>query len=389
MSSLPTDDESAKDRVFGAARITKIEAVRFSVPLETPARYGKIERTCSASVLVRIKANDGLTGYGEACAVPQLTGESAESVAALVDTYANALVADTEVLDWRRTILDLRRRFPRSFVALAAVETAFLDLAGKALGLPVHHLIGGKFRDRIELCGSVSWNMDPRAMAEEAKVKGREYGALKVYVGPADVASDLRRLEAVRAALDDRTAIMLDVKGLWDTASALKAGSALAGLGVLLVEQPVSPEDHEGAAQVSRCYLERHGLLTTADESAETPEAVARIGAGREFSSLNVGVTRMGGPDAASRCAQVARAVHLPVLVGSFAELGIATAAGIHLAAAIPELVVPAYLGGPARYTKAITSPALLPESGTVAVPDGPGLGVEVDEDMIAELSTR
>ncbi len=87
-----------------AVPIQAIETIQFSAPLKEPVRYGKIERLRSASVLVRMRAENGLIGYGEACCVPQLTGESAESVVSLVDLYLRKMIAGTDVLNWRRTM---------------------------------------------------------------------------------------------------------------------------------------------------------------------------------------------------------------------------------------------------------------------------------------------
>jgi muconate cycloisomerase len=368
--------------------VAAIEAIMFSAPLAVPVRYGRIERTKSASVLVRLRSSDGRVGYGESCAVPQLTGESAESIVALVDIYLRNLVVGTEVLNWRRTMSEIRHRFPKSFVGLCAVETAFLDLAGKQLGVPVHVLLGGRYRDRIELCASVSWDRDGRAMAEDAVRKAAEFKTLKVYVGPDDLATDLARLEAVRGAVDDGIRIMLDVKGLWTAHDAISVGPTLHELGVFLVEQPLPAEDERGVALVTRAYRDRFGILTAADESVETPAQVARIADAQSFGSVNIGVTKCGGPDIAIQAVHVAEAACLPVLAGSFAELGIATAAGIHFAAAIPKLAAPGYLSGPERFTQTITFPKLLPADGHAVVPRGPGLGVEVDEDLIASMAS-
>jgi muconate cycloisomerase len=373
---------------MNAITIAAIETVPFSAPLTVPVRYGKIERRRSASVLIRLRADSGLVGYGEACAVPQLTGESAESIVSVVDLYWRNAIVGTDVMNWRRTMAEIRRRFPKSFVAMSAVETAMLDLAGKSLGVPAFCLLGGKYRERIELCASISWNASAEAMAEDAARKSTEYAVLKVYVGPDDVALDLRRLEAVRAAAGDKARIMLDAKGLWPAHTAIAAAPALKDLGVFLVEQPVAPEDKSGAAAVTRVYLERYGMLTAADESVETSEDVLQLSGALQFSSLNIGVTKMGGPEAAMRAAHVAQAATMPILIGSFAELGIATAAGIHLAAATAELVAPSYLSGPDRFTQTITYPTLLPQAGHVSLPEGAGLGVAVDEDCIAAMAS-
>src|SRR5665213_223584 len=183
--------------------IAAIETVMFSAPLTVPVRYGKLERVRSASTLMRVRADNGLVGYGEGCAVPQLTGESAESIVALVDLYLRSMLVGTDAINWRGTMAEIRRRFPRSFVGLSAVETALVDLVGKSLGISASHLMGSRHRDRIELCASISWDKSAATMARDAKTKSEDHKVLKVYVGPDAPAHDMHRLEAIRAAVSD------------------------------------------------------------------------------------------------------------------------------------------------------------------------------------------
>jgi len=374
---------------MNAVKVTAVEAVQFSAPLIVPIRYGTIERRKSASVLIRVRAENGFVGYGEACCVPQLSGESAESVVSLIDLYLRGLLVGTDAIAWRPTMGFFRRRFPRSFVALSAVESALIDLVGKSLGTSASVLLDGRYRSEVEVCACISWNKDADAMASDAAAKSKDHSILKLYAGPEDLKSDLRRVEKVRRLVDKDMRIMVDVKGLWSTHTAVSAAPVLQELGVFLVEQPLSPRNHLGAIEVTRIYRDQYGILTAADESLETPEDAFRLSAEGGFTSFNIGISKMGGLDPALQAAHVAQAAHIPILMGSFAELGIATAAGLHLAAAMPELVATSYLSGPDRYTETITSPTLLPQNGKTAIPDRPGLGVDVDEEKILAMTAK
>src|SRR3954468_4409007 len=132
-------------------RIARVEAVPLDARLKTPFRFRNVVRTTSTNVLVRIVDEDGRVGYGEACPVPQLTAETQESVVALIEQLAASELVGQYARHWRPLMSRVGTRLFQATFTLAAVEMALLDLAGKALGIPVHELLGGRFRDEIEL----------------------------------------------------------------------------------------------------------------------------------------------------------------------------------------------------------------------------------------------
>jgi L-alanine-DL-glutamate epimerase-like enolase superfamily enzyme len=134
---------------------------------------------------------------------------------------------------------------------------------------------------------------------------------------------------------------------------------------------------------------ERHAIQVAADEGVLGPEDALQIARDRTAHMVNVGMTKLGGPAVAHGVAMVAAACHLPVLLGSVVELGIATAAGLQLAAALPSLPAPAYLGGPAKYVRQVTTLVAVDDRGFMRIPAGPGLGIEIDEEGVRELDLR
>jgi L-alanine-DL-glutamate epimerase-like enolase superfamily enzyme len=126
-----------------------------------------------------------------------------------------------------------------------------------------------------------------------------------------------------------------------------------------------------------------------ADEAVRTVADSASVAAARSATVVNVGHSKLGGPTAALQAAQVAAAHGLGVMVGSVIELGIATAMGLHLAAAWPQLSHPCYLMGPLKYREQITAEQIEVVDSSVTVPTGPGLGVTVDEAQLRDLDAR
>jgi muconate cycloisomerase len=366
-------------------KIARVEAVPLDARLKAPFRFGNVVRTTSSNVLVRVVADDGLVGYGEACPVPQLTAETQESIVALVEHRVAPELVGQDARRWRPLLGRVAERLFQASFTLAAVDMALLDLAGKALGVPVHDLLGGRHRDAIEVHGSVGWDADPERVADTAEQQAPEFRWLKLYAGTGTLHEDLGRIAAARRRVGDDHPFLLDVNGRWTPLQAIEAAPVLAELGVAAVEQPVAAADADGQARIAALYAERHGIGVIADEAVRTSSDVPRAAA----HCVNVGVSKMGGIAASWDAAAAARASHLEVSVGSVVELGVATAAGLQLAAALPEVSYPSYLIGSRKYERQITSTPLEVAASALAIGTGPGLGVEVDEGAVAAMDLR
>jgi L-alanine-DL-glutamate epimerase-like enolase superfamily enzyme len=370
-------------------RIARVDAVPLAARLRTPFRFGNVVRTTSANVLVRIVAEDGLVGYGEACPVPQLTAETQESVVALVEQRVAQELVGEDARHWRPLLGRIATRLFQASFTLAAVDMALLDLAGKSLGVPVHELLGGRHRDAIEVHGSVGWDADAERVADTAEQQAPEFRWLKLYAGTGTLEDDLGRIAAVRRRVGGDHPFLLDVNGLWSQREAITAGPVLRELGVAVVEQPVSAGDDAGQARVAAAYAQQHAIAVVADERVRTPADVHTVAVAGAAQCVNVGVSKMGGIVAASDAAATARSAHLAVSVGSVVELGVATAAGLQLAAALSEVAFPSYLIGSRKYVRQITWPAIEVVDSRLAIGSAPGLGVEVDEDAVAAMDLR
>jgi L-alanine-DL-glutamate epimerase-like enolase superfamily enzyme len=370
-------------------KIASVEAIPLRAALSTPFRFANVVRTVSANVLVRICTDDDLVGWGEACPVPQLTGETQRSVVEVVDAHLTPLLLRRDPL--RRTdLLDVLRR-GRSGIdfTLAAIDMALLDVAGKAAGLPVAELLGGRRRDHITVHGSVGWNEDADAMADTARQQAQQFGWLKLYAGVADLASDLDRIDRVRAAVGADHPFLVDINGRWTVTEVARAAERLAAADVRVVEQPVAAADARGNATACRLLHERFGIDVVADESIRSPQDVIAVAAAGAATVINIGLSKLGGPTAAAAAAHAAAAAGLSVLVGGVVELGVANAAGLHLAALQPDPALPAYLMGPLKYQRQVTTTTISPHLSSLPVPDGPGLGVDIDPDALHDLDLR
>jgi muconate cycloisomerase len=370
-------------------KIVRIEPIPVRVPLKqgmtTKTAHG--EHVDSTYVLVRVYTDEGLIGLGEATVAPRWSGETSPScVAAIENLIAPALVGEDP-----RHITMLRQKMERCLklnpFTKAAVEMALWDLAGKAAGLPVYQLLGGKVRDVVPIKMVVGAFDVPRAVKLTEQFLSWGVKCLKVKTG-LDPASDVARVRAVREVAGSDIPIGIDANCGWDVPTARKMLQELRPYGILFAEQPVPANDPAALAEVRRGT----DIPIMADESVFTLADAWLLCRHRAVDILSVYPGKHGGIAATLEITHVARAASRTGSIGSNLELGIGTAAMLHVAVADPTIdsqKFPADLIGPLYHdTDLITRPlALGPEVARVA--DGPGLGVELDEAQLARYRVR
>jgi L-alanine-DL-glutamate epimerase-like enolase superfamily enzyme len=366
-------------------RITNVEAIPLQASFKNVFRFGTTDRTSSPNVIVRITTDDEVMGYGEACPVQAFTSETQASVVELVETRVAPTLVGRDPSQRVPLLADLARVLRFAPFTVAAVDTALLDVLGRHAGVPVSTLLGGAFRDRVEVHGSVTWDEDPARVVESALEQCDTYRCLKLYAGRGDLDADLGRLQAVRDAVGPGARLIVDVNGMWSPSDAIRALGRISAIGIELLEQPLPP----GAEPFARDLVARLAIDVAADESVRTVGDAMTVVRERTATVVNVGLSKLGGPTAALQAAQLAAAGGVGVMVGSVIEMGIATAMGLHLAAAIPQLAYPSYLMGPLKYREQITASQIAVADAHVAVPTGPGLGIDVDEDALRHLDAR
>ena len=369
-------------------KITQIEPIPINVPLKqgltTKTAHG--EHIDSPYVLVRVHTDEGLIGLGEATVAPRWSGEtSASCIEALNHLLAPVLVGE----DPTRVSL-LRQRMDRALkhnpFTKAAVEIALWDLAGKAAGVPVYQLLGGRLRDEVPIKMVVgAFDLDKaRSLAERFLDWG--VPCLKVKVG-LDPAEDLARVKAVREVAGPDVPIGIDANCGWNAAQARRMLAQLEELDILFAEQPVGTDDPASMADVRRST----SIPVMADESIFTLNDAFHLTHSHAADILSVYPGKHAGIQATLEIGHVARAAGIVCAMGSNLELGIGTAAMLHLAVAEPSLdseTYPADLIGPLYHDADMITEPLSLGPVTAKPPTGPGLGVELDEEQLARYRT-
>jgi len=361
-------------------KITDIEAIPVNVPLKpgltTKTSHG--EHVVSPYVIVRIHTDAGLQGLGEATLAPRWSGETSPGCTSVIrGLIAPALIGENplQINLLRQKMDSVIRHNP---FTKAAIEMALWDLAGKAADVPVYQLLGGKVRDRLPIKLVIGAFDIPKSLELARQFLDSGVQCLKVKVGP-DPDLDLERVRAVRNLAGPHIPIGIDANCGWTVSQASLMLDQMKQDNLLFVEQPVPTQDPTQLALLRA----RTNAPIMADESVFTLQDAWHLTTERAVDIFSVYPGKHGGIQATIEIANIAQSAGITCSMGSNLELGIGTAAMLHVGAAISNINSEQYPGdfiGPIYHeTDLLKTPLTLGPSAAI-VPEGPGLGVELDE---------
>lgn len=363
-------------------KISHIETIPVRVPIN-PQRAihgGRGSHTESPFVLVKVHTDEGVIGLGEVSCTPIWSGEDQTTAIHCINTYLASLLVGEDPIEIERLTLRMHRGIAGHPFTKAGVEIALWDLLGKIAGLPLYRLFGGPVREAVPTKFSISGREPDRAAEIAVWAVEQGFRTLKVKVG-IEPEQDMARVRAIRAAVGPDIRLAIDANGGWSTRTAIQTIQRLADCNLIFAEQPVAPLDVTWMAEVRR----QVSIPIMADESvAALQDAMALVRASAaDILSVYVG---KGGLGIARKIAAVAEAAGIVCTVGSNLELGIGSAAMIHLALATPAIDAesfPCDIIGPFFYESDILAEPLPIQPGIASAPLGPGLGVALDERLV------
>jgi L-alanine-DL-glutamate epimerase-like enolase superfamily enzyme len=364
-------------------KITAIETIPVRVPIrENLAIRGKGgNHSVSPFLIVRMRTNEGLTGLGEVSCTPRWSGEDQVTAAHFIATILDPLLISQDPRDIERSSGTTGRALFGHPFTKAALEMAMWDILGKAAGAPVYRLLGGPVRGSVPTKWSIS-GVEPApaaAIAEWAVEQG--FRTMKVKVG-IDPEQDIDRVRAVREAIGPGVRLGVDANGAWNVSTAIRMVNRLRDFDIYFAEQPVPPGDLSWLVEVRK----QAGVPVLADESVYTAQDALSIIRAGAADALSIYVGKSAGIGPASKIAAIAEAAALGCTVGSNLEMGIGSAAMIHLALATPGVTAdefPCDIIGPLFYMDDLLTEPLLIAGGRAQPHERPGLGVELDEEKV------
>lgn len=281
-------------------------------------------------VLVEIETDDGVVGYGTCAPDPTWPrGLNAQAVAAIIEHEYRPLLVGRDPRPLGAIVPMLERAAVDVPFALAAIDLALWDVAGKAQGRSVADLLGGRVRDSVRLHHPIGMQPVDAVAVETREAIEAGYLDFKLKVGGPDFDAELAAVETVRRLGGDRARIRVDANQGWSAEEAIGRIEALNEHRLVLVEQPVPYWDLDGMRHVRRTT----GVPILADESCFGPADVVRIARAEAADVVNVKLMKCGGLWNARKMTAVAEAAGLTCFVGGMAEESeVAVAAGFHLA---------------------------------------------------------
>ena len=363
-------------------KITGLEAIPVEVGVKSAddpdgiapyvTNHGQVETV--ERVLVKLDTEGGITGWGEMRAT--LSPEATKVV--LEHDVAPELVGRS-VWEIESFVDEFFFEYLNVNPFLGGVEMAMWDALGKHLGAPVHQLLGGKCTDRVPFayCVGIMSLDDSREHARRAEERG--YEVLKTKAGR-DWRQDVARIEAMHDEVDGRLEFRLDPNQGWNFEDAVRVGAKLEDAGIYLqyMEQPIRI-DSFGTFKRLR---ERLRTPICANEDMYFPRNLLEMGKQDAIDAGVVDIVPSGGILGMKRLAGIASDLGISLSHHCGFDLGVKTAAVLHAVSTTPAINLPPDTVYYAWEDDVVTDPFTI-ENGTIAVPDAPGLGVDVDPDKL------
>jgi muconate cycloisomerase len=332
--------------------------------------------------IVRLRCSDGVEGVGEATSIGGLSygGQSPEGVKLHIDSFMRPLLLNQRATNVHGAMALLDSHVQGNSFAKAAIETALLDAHGKRCGVSIADLLGGAVRNALPVLWTLASGDTGKDIEEaEALLSARRHRVFKLKLGRGALKEDLAHALEIQRALGGRAQIIVDVNQRWEEAEAAHGIAVLEAAGVALIEQPISRHNRAGMARLAARFV----VPLMADEAFDGPEdafELARQGAADVFS---LKVLKAGGLYSVMRAAAVGDAAGVALYGGTMLEGTIGTLAGAHVFRTLPRLSWGTELFGPLLLQEDIVTEKPQYRDFKLEVPQGPGLGVTLDEDKL------
>lgn len=365
-------------------KIARIDAFPVRIPLKPQRRMISALGVYDTSeyVLVRISTDVGIDGAGEATVLPRWSGETVWGAHALIERIFAPRLVGRDPNDIAGIAATLDQFAEDNWFAKSAIEMACWDICGKERGFPVYALLGGPARPRAIRCRFSMGAYEPeRARQWAGELVAAGFNTIKIKVGTV-VSADIERVRAVRGAIGPKPEIVIDANGGYDAQTAIYMAREIEDCRVSLFEQPTPRGDFEALADVRRAIRPPVMADDICFDLADAVECIRH----ESCDVISVYPGKNGGIAKSKAIVDFAAQHGIACSIGSNLELDIASAAMCHLVVACPNINVEQYPGdimGPDYHALSVVKEPLEIRGPMIATPDRPGLGIEVDWQVV------
>ena len=377
-------------------KITEIKTYNLNSSLETPFGWSQAWTDRRSIGIVKISTDEGITGWGEGCEGPSST---------VVNKIISPLITGEDPLNrlgiWQKIFHSMYNGntvVGYGGSALSAVDMALWDITGKALGVPVNMLIGGRIRDQVPVYATGLYytknEMDGCLALEAQSYAEQGFLGMKTKVGGLPIEKDVQRVKLIREVIGPDIKLMVDANQAYNAHTAIRVGNMLHNSDILWFEEPVNAQDLESYLQVKsnipmsvaggenlRTRFEFMEFLTKRAYDIVQPDVI-NVGGISEMRNVSMHANTMGiqvNPHVWGSPIMIAASLHVICTVPPCPESFIAEP--------FEQEPVMEYDRTPSEIRDHLCHESFRMEKGHLKVPDGPGLGVTVDEKVLDRLT--
>ncbi|MBD5092849.1 MAG: dipeptide epimerase [Subdoligranulum sp.] len=352
-------------------KIVRIDVGEVFIPLAKPFKTALRTVENVEDIIVRVTADSGEAGYGEAPPTAVITGDTKGSIRCAIEEYIRPALLGMEIENLDGIMHRLHTCIVKNTSAKAAVDMAVYDLYAQRFGAPLYRLLGG-YRDTVETDITISVNPVPQMIEDSLEAVRQGYRILKIKVGKEGLA-DVARIASIREAVGGDVRLRVDANQGWTAKEAVRIIAAMEerGLNIDLVEQPVPAHDLAGMRAVTKAVA----TPILADESVFSPEDAAEIIRTHAADLINIKLMKTGGIWQALKICALAEMYGVECMIGCMLESKLAVSAAAHLAAA-KRIITRADLDGPSLCRIDPYTGGPVYENGIIRMMDAPGTGI-------------
>jgi muconate cycloisomerase len=365
-------------------KIVSLESILVDLPTIRAHKLARQTVMQQTIVVLRLRTDDGVEGLGEATTIGGLSygDESPESIKSALDTYIAPIVIGLDPRMINSVMAEVERHVVGNRLAKSALETALFDISGHVLGVPVHHLLGGRQTKAMGCVWGLASGDTAKDIEEAERVLSQGlHRGFKIKLGSRAVEEDIAHVSKIAKALAGHATLRIDANQAWDELTATRAIAALESIGVILIEQPISRSNLEGMTRLAS----RFDVAIMADEAVATPQDAFAYGKHHAADVIALKIAKAGGLLVTKSVATIAAASGVALYGGTMLEGTIGTVASLHAFATLPQpFAFGTELFGPLLLQDDIVQERPTYKDFSILVSDRPGLGVAIDEDKLS-----
>ncbi len=368
--------------------IDRIETTIVELPTIRPHKLSMAVMNIQTMVIIRLFCSDDTEGLGEATTIGGMSygPESPEGMKLTIDKYIAPLILGKDATNVGAVMHLINQYVKGNTFAKNGIETALLDAQGKRLNLPISKLIGGAIREELPVLWVLA-SGDTDKDIEEGKrlIAEKRHNTFKIKIGRNHPQVDVDRVSRIKKELGNDIKVTVDVNQAWNESTAKKYIQQLQDNGIDLIEQPIAQDNWDGLSRLTDFFE----VPIMADEAVATVRDAFRLAQNRGGSVFALKIAKAGGLINTQKIAGIADGADIALYGGTMLEGTIGTAASAHVFQTLNTLSWGTELFGPLLLVDDIVKTPIKYENCALKLPEGPGLGIELDMNQVNKYQRK